>query len=174
NKGKKTYETTLDLKYADNGISVANRKEQERVTKKLYDMTQELAYTVYKLDAMVDYGKMLNEKNKKAAKTTKFLINELEALKKTMVVTTGDNYVGSAEPELREKLADLYSKIAGTYDKPTSAEMDNLSAIEDRYNKAMAKFKSVKQKRLPKVTAFASKNELPALEIKAFEEFLDM
>ena len=72
------------------------------------------------------------------------------------------------------ELADLYSKIAETYDKPTSAEMDNLSAIEDRYNKAMAKFKSIKQKRLPKVTAFASKNELPALEIKAFEEFLDM
>jgi photosystem II stability/assembly factor-like uncharacterized protein len=171
-KGKKSYESTIELKYADNGISLANRKEQERITKKLYDMTQDLAYTVYKMDAMVDYANMLSKKNNKASKTTKSMIDELDALKKTMVVTTGDNYVGAAEPELREKLADLYSKIAGTYDKPTSAEMDNISVIEDRFNAAIAKFKAINTKRLPKVETFAAKNELPPLALDSFETFL--
>lgn len=173
-KGKETYETTIDLTYADNGIPVANRKEQERVTMKLYDMTQDLAYNVYKLDAMVDYANTLKEKSKKAAKPANKLINALEALKKTLVITTGDNYVGSAEPELREKLADLYSKIAGTYDKPTSAEMDNIKVIEERFNNSMKKFNEITAKHLPKLQSIASKNDLPKLEIKSFEEFLKM
>lgn len=171
-KGKKTYETTLELKYADNGIAIANRKEQERVTKKLYDMTQNLAYTVYEVDEILSYAKMLNTKNKKANKATKQLISELETLKKTLVITTGDNYVGTAEPELREKIASLYSKIASTYDTPTSAELGNITVVEERYNKSMDKFQEIKAKRLSKVNSFAKKNELSPIAINSFEEFL--
>ena len=52
----------------------------------LYDMTQELAYIVYELDALLEL-----EKNKR-------LKSKLEDLKETLVITTGDNYVGAAEP----------------------------------------------------------------------------
>jgi hypothetical protein len=32
-----------------------------------------------------------------------------------MVVTTGDGYVASAEPQLREKVGELYASVAGNF-----------------------------------------------------------
>ena len=80
-----------------------------------------------------------------------------------MVVTTGDNYVGAAEPQLRERMADLYSKVASSYDKPSSAELANLKVIADRFNKAKEDFGKIKTKYLKK----------EALEFKSFDEFLE-
>ena len=88
-------------------------------------MTQELAYLVYKLDTMLE-----------SASTNSKLKLALNSLKETMVVTTGDNYVGTAEPQLREKMADLYSKVATSYDKPSNNELENLKTVETRFNKA--------------------------------------
>ena len=63
------------------------------------------------------------------------------ALKKNLVITTGDNYVGAAKKQLREKMADLYSKVASSYDVPSSNELDNLELIENE----MASAKKVSQ-----------------------------
>ena len=35
----------------------------------------------------------------------------LNELLKELVITSGDNYVAAAKPELREKMGDLYSNI---------------------------------------------------------------
>ena len=121
-------------------------------TMKMYDMTQELAYMVYKLDATYDAVK---DSNKKVAKG-------LNDLKETLVITTGDNYVGSAEPQLREKMADLYSKIAGSYDKPSNAELESLKVIEERFNKAKADFAKL-----------SKKAKAADLSLKSFDEFIN-
>ena len=107
---------------------------------------------VYELDALHEAVK---GKNKKVAAA-------LNDLKETLVITTGDNYVGSAEPQLREKMADLYSKIAGSYDKPSKSELDNLKMIETRFVKAKADFAKLKKKA-----------KVEDLEIQAFEEFIN-
>ena len=78
-----------------------------------------------------------------------------------MVITTGDNYVGSAEPELREKLADLFSKIVGSYDKPSNSELDFLSIVENRFSKAKEDFDKMSKK-------VKSKKDMG---LKTFEEF---
>ena len=65
---------------------------------------------------------------------------------KTLVITTGDNYVGSAEPQLREKMADLYSKIADSYDKPSNAELESLAVIEERFEKAKEVYENSEEK----------------------------
>ena len=80
-----------------------------------------------------------------------------------MVITTGDNYVGSAEPQLREKMAKLYSKVATSYDKPTASEMENLKVISSRFETAKADFAKIKNKYLKK----------QPLELKTFDEFLE-
>ena len=41
-----------------------------------------------------------------------------EPLKAKMVATTGDNYVGAAEKQLREKFGELYSNIASNFTAP--------------------------------------------------------
>jgi photosystem II stability/assembly factor-like uncharacterized protein len=150
-KGKETFEHTFEVIYDKrSGLSSEDRELKYETTMKMYDMTQELAYLVYELDAILD-----------VSKDKKKLVTALNTLKETLVITTGDNYVSSAEPQLREKMADLYSKIESSYDKPSNAEFDNLSVIEERFNKAKTDFEKLKKKA-----------RLKDFKIKTFEEFV--
>ena len=152
-KGKETFETTITVvNDKNNGLTEDEIAMKHKTTMKLFDMTQELAYMVYELDAIYEAEK---ESNKKTA-------DALYALKETLVITTGDNYVGSAEPQLREKMADLYSKLAGGYDKPSNAELESLKVIENRFNKAKADFEKLKKK-----------VKADDLALKTFEEFVE-
>ncbi len=154
-KGKETYEHTFDLVYdEDSSLSPADRNLKNTTTMKLYDMTQELAYLVYELDEMI--AKAEADKNTKT-------VSKLNALKETLVITTGDNYVGSAEDQLREKMTNLFSKVANSYDKPSAAELENLQVISDRFNVAKTDFAKLKKK-------FKNIEELP---LKSFGEFLE-
>tara|TARA_R110000868_G_scaffold348409_5_gene609507 strand:- start:3201 stop:6230 length:3030 start_codon:yes stop_codon:yes gene_type:complete len=154
-KGKDTYEKTFDVIYDPKStLTEADRKLQHKTTMKLYNMTQELAYIVYELDAIIDNAGTV--KNKK-------LSNSLNQLKETLVITTGDNYVGSAEPQLREKMATLYSKISGSYDKPSNAELENLSLIEERFTKAKEDFNKLKKKA----------KFVKDLQLKTYDEFVN-
>ncbi|HIP48967.1 MAG TPA: hypothetical protein EYG92_08400 [Lutibacter sp.] len=157
-KGKETFEIPLELKYADNGITLSDRKEQERVTKVLYDMTEELAYMVYQIDADISAIDSQLKTATNASKLTK-LKRKLIALKEKLVVTTGDNYVGQSEKQLREKLSDLYSKISGIYEKPTKAEMLNLQLLQDLYKDAEQNYQKLQSKRT-------------VVKYKSFEDFI--
>ncbi|MBD1262451.1 hypothetical protein HZY62_17770 [Maribacter polysiphoniae] len=154
-KGKETFEHTFELIYDTNSPLTAEEREfKNKTTMKMYDMTQELAYLVYELDEMITKSEL--DKNSKMA-------GKLIDLKETLVITTGDNYVGSAEPQLREKMADLYSKLADNYDKPTSSEVENLSIIAEKFEAAKLDFIKLKKK-------FKTKEPL---DIMTFEEFLE-
>ncbi|RLD28934.1 MAG: hypothetical protein DRI75_05175 [Bacteroidetes bacterium] len=151
-KGKETFEHVFEVVYdKHSGLSDQERDLKHNTTMKMYNMTQELAYLVYELDAIID-----------VSKDKKKLTSALNTLKETLVITTGDNYVGSAEPQLREKMADLYSKIAGSYDKPSSAELENLSIIEERFNAAKTDFAKLKKK-----------SKFKDLQLKTFDEFIN-
>jgi len=151
-KGKDTYEHIIELVYDKNaGLTKAERQKKHDITMKMYDMTQKLAYLVNELDMILEQVESSSALGKK-----------LQTLKETLVVTTGDNYTETAEPQLREKMLTLYSKIASSYDKPSNNEMDNLNVIEERFNKAIKNFEKLK-----------SKAKLKDLEMKSFEEFLN-
>ncbi|MCF6223796.1 MAG: hypothetical protein L3J34_08715 [Flavobacteriaceae bacterium] len=151
-KGKQSYTNEFEVVYdSRTGLSDKEREFKYDTTMKMYDMNEELAYMVYELDEIIKVVKGKNKKNDA----------KLNAFKETLVITTGDNYVGSAEPQLREKMSDLYSKIANSYDKPSNTELDNLKLIEDRFEKAKVDFEKLKKKT-------KTKN----LEIKTFEDFL--
>ena len=150
-KGRDTYEKEFDVVYDQNtGLNSDERKMQYKVVMKMYNMVQDLAYLVYKLDAIV-----------KDEKTSKKTASKLNELKETLVITTGDNYVGMAKRQLREKMADLYSKIASSYDKPSENELNNLSLIEDEFNRAKTKFNKLKKK-----------VKIEDLSLKSFDEFI--
>ena len=135
-KGRDAYEKVFNVVYDKNtGLNPDERKMQYEVVMKMYNMVQDLAYLVYELDAIVE-----------DEKTSKKTASKLNELKETLVITTGDNYVGMAKRQLREKMADLYSKIASSYDKPSENELDNMSLIENEFNRAKAKFNKLKKK----------------------------
>ncbi len=151
-KGKDTFEHIFEVvNDKRTGLSTSDHALKHEVTMKLYNMTQELAYMVYELDALIE-----------ATENSKKINNSLNALKETLVITTGDNYVSSAEPQLREKMADLYSKIAGSYDKPTKSEMASLKVIEARFSKAKDDFEKLKKKA-----------KVEDLELKTFDDFIN-
>lgn len=172
-KGKETYTNDLVVQYDPKSeISLADRKAQEEATKKLFNMAEELAYMVYTLDEYIKISEEVKVANAQGKKIAEPFIKDLTGLKEKLVVTKGDNYVGAAEPQLREKMAELYAKVADSYYKPNQAELSNLEAIESRFNESKVEFKKIKDKNLPKITGFKSKDgALQPLILKTFEEF---
>jgi photosystem II stability/assembly factor-like uncharacterized protein len=153
-KGRDTYTQKINIIYdPKSNLSKKGRDIKHRETMKMYNMTEELAYMVYELNAILAKAKELNRRN---------IVSKLTELKKTLVITTGDNYVGSAEPQLREKMTDLYSKIATSYDKPSNSELESLALIIERFDIAKKDYLKIK-KRI---------KFLEELKLKTFEEFV--
>ena len=151
-KGRDTFEKTIDVTYKNNaGLNEDDRKFQHETVMKLFNMTEELAYMVYVIDELI-----LNEN------TNESTISELNELKKSLVITTGDNYVGAAKKQLREKMSDLYSKVASSYDKPSANELENLALIENEMKSA--------NKRYSKILKKVSSTLIPE---KSFEDFIN-
>ena len=152
NKGRDTFEKVINVSYKNNaGLSSEDRKFQFETVMKLFNMTEDLAYTVYTIDEIISSEEM--------SKKTK---SKFDDLKKKLVITTGDNYVGAAKKQLREKMADLYSKVASSYDIPSENELDNLKLIE----KEMVSAKNSYNKLLKKV-------DLSKLNLKTYDEFVN-
>ena len=151
-KGRDTFEKIIDVTYKNNaGLKEDDRKFQHKTVMKLFNMTEELAYMVYVIDELI-----LNEN------TNESTISELNELKKSLVITTGDNYVGAAKKQLREKMSDLYSKVASSYDKPSANELENLALIESEMKSA--------NKRYSKILKKVSSSLIPE---KSFEDFIN-
>ena len=151
-KGRDTFEKTIDVTYKNNaGLNEDDRKFQHKTVMKLFNMTEELAYMVYVIDELI-----LNENTNESTRS------ELNELKKSLVITTGDNYVGAAKKQLREKMSDLYSKVASSYDKPSANELENLALIENEMKSA--------NKRYSKILKKISSSLIPE---KSFEDFIN-
>jgi photosystem II stability/assembly factor-like uncharacterized protein len=152
-KGKDRFEHEFTVENDPQiGLTEEQYELKHSTTMTVYDMTEELAYLVYRLDAYCE----------EMGSSKKRLLKKLKALKETLVITTGDNYVGSAEPQLREKIADLYAKLASSYDVPSQAELDNLAALKKRFERAKTDFEKLE-----------GKIKSSSVELKSFEDFLD-
>ena len=150
NKGRDKFEQEFELTNdPTTSVDSAYFKQKNDIVMSLYNLTQDLAYMVYQTDEMIEgsQGK---------------LKSKLRDLKKTLVITTGDNYVGAAEPELREKLANLYSKVADSYSVPSPNEMEYMEVILNLYSTAEKEFNRLKKK-----------SKISFEELKSFDEFLD-
>jgi len=202
-KGKKTYEHTIDLNYDDSALTtLAKRKEQEKMTKKLFDMVEELAFMVYEINEIqnkaanvmkverntlnemvsLQLKKKLSKDEKSTLKAYEKKFNKhkkalnafvaLEKLRKDMVITTGDNYVASAEPELREKMSELYSNVASNYDEVSGSYMQNYELISDEFEEAKSRLQSIKENEVEDFMNYLEKNQLDIPSLKSKEDFL--
>ena len=151
-KGRDTFEKTINVTYKNNaGLNQEDRKFQHETVMKLFNMTEELAYMVYTIDEIISNENIDNQISLK-----------LNELKKSLVITTGDNYVGAAKKQLREKMSDLYSKVASSYDKPSANELENLALIENEMKSA--------NKRYVKILKKVDSEFMPE---KSFEDFIN-
>ncbi len=173
NKGKKQYKHQIELLYDQQaGIPLADRKAQEKMVMELYNKIQELAYLVYQIDETIAYANKAAEENRKLKKSAAALEARLNDLKKQLVITTGDNYVGTAKKQLREKLGSLYSTVASNYQRPSNTQYKNMTMLVKELNEAQTKFSYIKSKELARLEKAATKYNLQGLAIKPFEQFL--
>ncbi len=171
-KGKDTFETTITLQNdPKSALTIAERAANNATTAKLYSMTQELAYLVYEMDEVLSKAEEVAKNG--GDKAVADLIKEITALKETLVITTGDNYVASAEPQLREKIADLYSKVASGFEAPSSSEMENMTLLQERFEKAKLDFSVIKSKKLGKMERYMDGNGITKIVIKSYEAFIN-
>lgn len=170
-KGKETY--THNFKVVNDpksAISAADRLKQKETTRTLFNMCEELAYTVYEIDETLKVVDLLIEKNKGFAKDGAKIKTAYNTLKEKLVVTTGDNYVGSAEKQLREKLGELYANVAGNFTAPSASQKENLELIKQRFDGSIAEFKTLKTKNEATIQKQVVASAIPFV-LKTFAEF---
>ncbi|MFM9986179.1 MAG: WD40/YVTN/BNR-like repeat-containing protein, partial [Flavobacteriales bacterium] len=172
-KGTEVFEQEIEVKYDPSStFTLAERANQQKLTKELFDMTQNLAYLVYKVD---EWDAQLEEYLKKTTKPSKNLValgQKLDQMRSELVITTGDNYVGAAEPELREKIASSYSKVLGYAGEPSTSEIETINVLKSEFSKHQAAFATLETGELKKFAAELEKQKLPPVQIKTMEEFL--
>ena len=172
-KGKKVYESTIDLKYDDTALTtLAERKKQEQMTTDLFNMVEDLAYMVYELGETQKKAEEVIANAPKGKKTAQKLHDALENLRKELVITTGDNYVASAEPELRERMGELYSNVAGSYDRVSGAQQENFALIKGEFDAATKKYNAIMAKEGKKFMSFLEKNDMTKPAVESKEDFL--
>ncbi len=172
-KGKKTYEHIINLKYDNSALTtLEERKEQEALTKTLFDMVEDLAYMVYEIGETQAKAKAVIQDHPKGKKSAQKLWDALEGLREDLVITTGDNYVASAEPELRERMGDLYSSVAGSYDRVSDARKRNFELISEEFSKEKDRYAAIMAKEGKKFMNFLEKNDIDKPAVKPKEEFL--
>lgn len=172
-KGKKTYEHFIEVNYDKNSITtLVERKEQEALTETLFNMVEDLAYMVYEINITMDKAKEVIKNDSKGKKKAQQTYNVLNNLLKELVVTTGDGYVASAAPELREKMGDLYSNIASTYDRVSGANRDNFELISEEFDTAKSKYKEIKNKEVKKFNSYLVKSGKELTKLKSKKDFL--
>ncbi|MEQ8475183.1 hypothetical protein [Fulvivirga sp.] len=172
-KGKDTYDTELELINDPNSLLTdQDRVALHETTMKLYNMSEQLAYLVYKIDESIAKSEQVMSVNANGKKVAEPISKELNTLKEKLVITTGDNYVGSAEPQLREKLSNLYSKIASGFEPPSSSEIENMTLLEEQFKDALTNFEKV-QGKMNKMNKFIEEAKIEPIVFKSYEAFIE-
>ena len=139
----------------------------------LYDMSEQLAYLVYRIDETILTAEKVVKSGKTGQKVAQPILDDLNKLKETLVITTGDNYVGSADPQLREKISDLFSKIASGFESPSASELANYSLLKSQFDIAIQEYEKIEQKKAPKMNKVINELKIEPVVVKTFEEFVN-
>ncbi len=174
-KGKKEYTSHVEVAYPKQSVFTASdRQLQYETVTAMYNMIEDLAYLVYQIDYHLELAKPF-ESHKKYKKSVLPMVEKLNELKETLVITSGDNYVGAAEPRLREKMSDLFGTIAGYPGRPGKNQLKNLRGLETAHSDAYESYRKILLKEVTRFIDFTSK-EFPDKVFdpkKTKEEFLE-
>jgi hypothetical protein len=172
-KGTEKFETIIEVTYPKKSIFTAvERLKQQETVKTMYAMTEELAFMVYQIDEYLAHSEKVMKENASLKKQALKFNTDLMALKKTLVITTGDNYVGAAEKQLREKIGDLFSTIGGYYGAPSTTQLESLTMLQTAFTEAKKRFNEIQTAQLAKYKAATEKEGFTFVTLKSFEEFV--
>lgn len=173
-KGNETFEKQIEVIYdSSSSFTLSERAQQQQTTKEVFNMIQDLAYLVYQIDQWDAKVSEYKTKHTKTEKIVDGLRMELTAMRNILVVTTGDNYVGTAEDELREKLNEIFANVSSFFGAPSSSELANIKALSNELNNAKKQFGVIQETRIKAFKSLLEKDtSIKMPEILSFEEFL--
>jgi photosystem II stability/assembly factor-like uncharacterized protein len=171
-KGNKTFESKIELiNDPKSPHSDEDRKVRNDAVMQLYNMTENLAHIVDQIDMMQEGANDRATKNPALKKSADALNTKIDKFREKLVVMKGDNYVGSAEPQLREKIAELYSEITNYAGKPSNAQQGALAMLNKQFKAAKSEFDEIYTKVFTPFNAQLSKLKAEEIKLRSFEEF---
>ncbi len=142
-KGKKTYETTLELGVAENDIyGEEQRTAQRELLMQVYDDTESLAWVYEVLGQIEARAGALQPKKKKVQVMASALQEKAGRLKSSLVFLGGDFYVNE-ESRLREEMGNLYFDISTFPGQPSESQVKEAARIHAQLVEEMVKFNQI-------------------------------
>ena len=137
-------------------------------------MSEELGYVVDQIDTYKTKIDSISLKLTTAKLKKQFpladIADKMQTLKETLVVLKGDNYVGAAEPQLREKISGLYGEVLSYTGRPTNAQLASMKVLEEKLNTAKSQMEGFKAS-LDKLAPAMVKAKMPELKVRSFDEY---
>ena len=136
NKGKRSFETTLQLEHEAAEIySAEARKLQSSTLKKLFDLTEELGYIYYASDDLRTWAdtsaRYISAKKDKQSLVT--LQKGIETWRDSLVAMDGDGYVAESEA-IREEISTLYLEVSQFPGEPSQGQIRKTELLISRIN----------------------------------------
>ena len=173
-KGKDTYTTEFTLKYdEDSPYSSEDRTIQYEYTRKLYDMTEDLAYIYYVLEEITKQSKDRAEKDTKQSKKLLALAETTEQLGGSLVALGGDFYVDEDEEMIGELISQLYRYVSSYPGRPSDSQIDRVKVLSDKMDQVKEKFDALVTLNLTKINERLQKDEIQPITFMNKEEFME-
>ncbi|HSL22048.1 MAG TPA: hypothetical protein VK886_10970 [Vicinamibacterales bacterium] len=154
----------------------AARQQRQKVLLQLYEMQGELAYVADAVAAARDdlrsRATALDKKGGEAAKAgadAGALAGELDALHRTLVDRTG--VITAADPQLRERVIDLYGSVLSYGGAPTVSQLNHAGALAKELAEKRSRFEALTRAKLEAVNARIKTAGEPPVRIMTREEF---
>jgi photosystem II stability/assembly factor-like uncharacterized protein len=170
-KGKETFETTYTVGYDPKSPhSVEDRKLQEQTVRKLYDMTEQMAW-VYDVSAKLQQqAEDLAKSQPKLAKKATAYARSVQTFKDNLVFLGGDFYVNEDE-RLSEKISQIYGTITRYPGSPSQSHLDRIATLEADFKVEQLKFAALTGEELQKLNSAIEKAGGETLKAQSFESF---
>lgn len=170
-KGKETFETTYTTDYDPKSPHTAeDRRLQEQTVKKLYDMTEQMAYIYEAASKLQEQAEKLAEAQPKLSKKAKAYAASVAAFKDNLVFLGGDFYVAE-EDRLSERISQIYGTITRYPGRPSQSHLDRINTLETEFRKEQEKFAKLSGADLKKLNDEALKAGAAPVSLPSFDDF---
>ncbi len=173
-KGDESFEGKIVLKYdEDSPHSLADRKLNQEVVNKGYNLLEDLAFVDRKATFVMEKARELTSNkavNKSLKQALNDLANELEGLHKEMVATKTGGITG--EEKLREKIVMQYASSILYQGKPSQSVIDGLDFYTGEVEGMDNKIEELLKDDLAKVNAKLEKAGLSPIQPLTKEQYV--
>jgi len=169
----KMIEKTIDLKYDPKAkIPLEDKKLQREATMKIFSMHEDLAFLSERIRAVGDtaYARADKMNNKEFNAQLKLWNTKSEDLLKTLAASVGGTNI-TGEEKIREKLTELYWKVATSLTRPTDSQLDRIKGLQKEIDEASGKAEALFKAELTKLNAVIAKNKQDEIKLLRKEDW---